>query len=216
MTILFAISLSIPAPVLQAEAVDFSCMSYKVKGKIQVTTDRKEYDVILENLCPGTVYWSMCIERMDPWTTEIQEVLTLSGALQMEKDSRVNLQMKNRQDESRSRQALEKFYLNIGYALQPPANVQCVASGCESKKHKLRTKLSTNEAAWQKAKKALAARISTECPQSGWPNSEQDACEAKVRKSSQAPMDQFAQEEKNLMNKLSEVDPQRCQVHAGE
>lgn len=45
--------------------------------------------------------------------------------------------------------------------------------------------------------------------------STQDVCAAKIRNSSQAPMDQFAQKEKELKNKIAAVDRERCQVHAG-
>jgi len=66
LTILFAVSVLVPVTLLQAEETDFSCMSYRVKGKIQVSANYKEFDIILENRCHGSVYWSMCIERMDP------------------------------------------------------------------------------------------------------------------------------------------------------
>ncbi len=215
LAILSAVSVSIPLTLLQAKEVDFSCMSYKVKEKIQVSEHHKEYDIILENRCPGSVYWSMCIERMDPWTHEIQEALTPSGIIQMEKKSRVNLHMKRRPDKSRSRQAFQEFYLHIGYALKPPVNTQCVATGCELKRRDLRAKFRLNDAAWKKAKKTLVARISAECPQTGWDSSTQDVCETKMRENSQAPMGQFAQKEKELKHKLSAVDPERCQIHAG-
>ena len=45
--------------------------------------------------------------------------------------------------------------------------------------------------------------------------STQDVCAAKIRNSSQGPMDQFAQQEKELKNKIEAVDRERCQVHAG-
>ena len=109
LTILCAVGVAIPVTHLPAEEVDFSCISYQVKGKIQVSTHRKEYDIVLENSCPGSVYWSMCIELMDPWTNEIQVALTPSGKLEMEKQSRVNLQMKNLLDESRTRYAFQSF-----------------------------------------------------------------------------------------------------------
>ncbi len=216
LTILFAVSVSIPVTLLQAEEVDFSCMSYKVKGKIQVSEKYKEYDIGIHNRCPGSVYWSMCIERMDPWTNEIQVALTPSGMLEMQKKTRVNLQMKKRMDKSNTRHAFQEFYLSVGYALKPPANARCVASGCEAKKLSLRTKFRKNDADLHKLKTALAARISTECPQSSWDGSTQEICEAKIRKNSQPQMDQFAQINKELKNKLSAVDREQCQVHAGD
>ena len=73
----------------------------------------------------------------------------------------------------------------------------------------------TNDAAWQKAKKALPARLSIECTQSGWDSEAQDVYKAKIRESSQAPMDQFAQKEEELKIKIAAVDRERCKVHAG-
>ena len=215
LTSLFAISVAIPVTLLQAEEVDFSCMSYLVKGKIQVSEHLKEYDIVLENHCPGTVHWSMCIERMEPWTNEVQEALTPSGILEKDKKSRVNLQMKKRLDESRSRQAFREFYLQVGYAIKPPAIARCVAKGCEAKRRSLRTKFRANDAAWQRAKKTQTARISTECPQSGWDSDAQDACTANIRKSSLASMKEFAQKEKEIVSKISAVGLEECQIHGG-
>jgi hypothetical protein len=214
--IFFAVGVSIPMTLLQAEEIDFSCVSYKVKTKTQVSEDYKEYDIALQNRCPGSVYWSMCIELMDPWTHEIQVPLTPSGELKVKQKSRVNLQMKTRLDKSRTREAFQEFYFSIGYAVKPHAKARCVASACESKKRSLRTEFRANDSAWQKVKNAQAARMSTECPQSSWDNTTQEACEAKIRESNQAAMNQFAQKEKELKKKLSAVDPDLCQVHAGD
>ncbi|MCH8056380.1 MAG: hypothetical protein IIB78_00760 [Proteobacteria bacterium] len=215
LAILFAVSVSIPVRYLPAEEVDFSCMSHQVKGKVQFSSLYKEYDIILDNGCPGSVYWSMCIELMDPWTHEIQVALTPSGKLQMQKQSRVNLQMKNILDKSHARHAFQAFYLNIGYALNPDVNARCVASECELNRRSLRTQFRANDVAWERAKKALAARLLEDCPQSGWDSSIQDVCKAKIHENSQAPMDQFAQKEQELKNKIAAVDRERCQVHAG-
>lgn len=210
---LIAVIFSIPVTLLHAEEVDFSCMSYHVKGKIQVSERYKEFDIVLNNHCPGAVYWSMCIERMHPWTNEIQEELTPSGLLQKDKKSRVNLQMKKRPDKSQSRQAFQTFYLDVGYALKPPAQPRCGASDCESKLSGLREKFRTHDVAWQKAITTMATRISTECPQSGWDKNPQTECETKIRSSNQASMHQFAQKDQELKNKMSEVGADRCQIY---
>jgi len=216
LTILFAVSISSPVTLLQAEEIDFSCMSYKVKLKAQLHGNYKEFDIALENLCPGPVYWSMCIERLDPWTHEILVALTPSGVLKEDKKSKVNLQMKKRLDNTGTRHAYQEFYLNIGYAIAPPASARCIANGCESKKRSLRTNYRTNDTAWQKEKTALAARISNECPQSGWDSGSHDDCAAKFRESKQASMAQFAQKEQELKNKMSAIDPEQCQVHTSD
>ncbi len=216
LTCLLAVSFSIPLAPLWAAEVDFSCVSSKVKGKTQVNANHKEYDIVIENRCPGPVYWSMCIERMDPWTNEVKAALTPSGILKVGKKAKVNLQTKKRLDATRSRQDYQEFYLDIGYAIKPPAKARCVASGCESKRRSLRTKFRANDAAWQKANKTLVGRISTECPQSGWDNSEQEVCAAKIRNSAQGSMDRFIQEEKELKSRMATIDPEQCQVYGGD
>jgi hypothetical protein len=215
LTILFVVSVSIPMTLLQAEEVDFSCMSHLVKGKTQVSEHYKEFDIVMENRCPGTVYWSMCIERMDPWTNKIQVGLNPSGKIEMHKKSKVNLQAKRLWDESQERHSFQEFYVSIGYALKPPATAKCVASGCESKKRSLRKIFRKNDQDWHKAKTALAARMATECPQSSWDGSTQEACEAELRKASQAQMDEYAQKEKDLKDKMWGVDRDLCQVYGG-
>ncbi len=215
LTGLFAVGVSTPLTHLPAAEVDFSCINYLVKAKIQVSEHLKEYDIVLDNRCPGTVYWSMCIERMDPWTNELQEAITPSGILEKDKKSRVNLQMKKRLDESRSRQAFKEFYVQVGYTIKPPAIAHCVATGCEAMRRGLRTKFSANDAAWQRAKKAQVARISTECPQSGWDSSAQDNCAFEIRKNDLPSMERFAQKRDELTTKISAVDPEVCQLHGG-
>ncbi len=210
---LAAIGISIPQTDLQAEEVDFSCMSYLVREKVQVTNRYKEVDIVLRNRCPGAVYWSMCIEELSALTDKIEEELTPSGFIEKEKKSRVNLQLKKLTDESRSGEVYEEFYLNVAYGIQSPTKALCVASACEAKKRKLKTQFRTNDKAWQSAINALSARISKECPQTGWGKKAQETCEAEIRSSSQADMEPFAQKEKELKDKLMGVDHERCQVY---
>src|SRR5210317_1946449 len=77
----------------EAAEVDFSCMSFSVRGKTPLTDQFKEYDVILTNRCPGPVYWTMCIERLDPVTHQNIETHNPSGLIKEEQKARVNLQM---------------------------------------------------------------------------------------------------------------------------
>ena len=72
----------------QGESVDFSCMKVQVRPIIQVTDRHKEYDIVVRNKCPGGVYWSMCIERMDPWTHKVVEPHYPAGAVQAGKKAR--------------------------------------------------------------------------------------------------------------------------------
>jgi hypothetical protein len=214
-SVMFATGAFIPITYLYAEEVDFSCMDNKAKSKIQVANHLKEYDIVLKNQCPGPVYWSMCIERMDPWTNKLQAALTPSGVIQVGKKSKVNLQLKKRTDDSSPRQLFTEFYFSVGFTRNPPAKAHCFASECESKKQKLRTKFRLNDTAWQKAKEALMTRLSIECPQTGWKTTKADECEAGIRDSNQAAMDQFAQTEEKLKSSISAIDPEQCMVHGG-
>jgi hypothetical protein len=204
-----------PISTVQAEAVDFSCMEHEVRGKIQVSEHLKEYDIVVRNQCPGTVYWSMCIEKMNPWTNETQAALMPSGVIQMEQKSRVNLQLKKHFDASRSRQSFGEFYLNVGYALKPTSTARCIAGGCESKRRRLRTEFRANDTAWQKAKKVLTTRMSTECPQSGWDTEAQDECKAEIRKRNNASMERFEQRDEELRSSMSAIEPDLCRVYGG-
>jgi len=157
-----------------------------------------------------------CVSSKVKGTNEVKAALTPSGMLKVGKKAKVNLQTKKRLDATRSRQDYQEFYLDIGYAIKPPAKARCVASGCESKRRSLRTKFRANDTAWQKATKTLEGRISTECPQSGWDNSEQEVCAAKIRNSTQGSMDRFIQEEKELKSRMATIDPEQCQVYGGD
>ena len=77
----------------QAEEVDFSCMDYKVWGKGHVSANYQDYDIVIYNRCPGAVYWSMCIERLDPWTNKVVETHEPTGHVDADKKARVNLQL---------------------------------------------------------------------------------------------------------------------------
>ena len=91
----FLITLLVSLPVTaSASEVDFSCVKEQVRSIIQVTDAQQEFDVVMRNECPGALYWSTCIERMDPWTHPVIETHTPSGYVEAEKRARVNLQMK--------------------------------------------------------------------------------------------------------------------------
>ncbi len=210
LSVIFILSPLLP---VQAEEVDLSCMKHRVRAKIQVSNRYREFDVLIENTCPGPVYWSMCIERMDPQTRKIRETLTPSGQIQQEKKTRVNLRMTQVSDESDPRIVFEEFYLGVGFALNPELIAQCVALDCEAKKQDLRTVFTANDNALQKINTALANRISTECPQSGWSGNDQAECEAEIRQAVQAELDELTNMQNELETQLAAVDPEVCQVH---
>jgi len=201
---------ALPAP---AEEIDLSCMEDRVRARGQVDKRYHEFDVILENRCPGKVNWSMCIERLNPWTHQVVETLSPSGQAQVEKKFRINLQMMRQSNEALSEDAYQEFYLNIEYDINTATTAQCVASQCEKKKRAFRTEYSANEKAWKKASKALADRLAAECPSSGWGDDKQEDCEADIKHSSQQQQDEYAQTEQELLQKLASVDPELCQIH---
>jgi hypothetical protein len=205
----------IPVTAAQAEEVDFSCMNYKVWGKGHVSANFKDYDIVIYNRCPGAVYWSMCIERIDAGTNKIVETHEPTGYIDIDKKARVNLQLPKNPLKSQFRNRFQEFYVNVGYALEMPVSADCLGSQCETQKRDLRAQVKTNEAAWERAEKSLAARIKSECPESGWDASHEE-CEAKLREVSQAEMEQFPLKDQELREELAAIDPERCKVWSGD
>jgi hypothetical protein len=214
--ILTIILFSIPVPAALAGDVDFSCMSYKVWGKSHVSDRFREYDIVLQNRCPGDLYWSMCIERMDPWTNEVLETHTPTGYVEEDKKARVNLQLKRNKRQSQFRNRFQEFYVNFAYEIETPAKAACFARQCETKKRDLRAKLRANEAAWERADKSLAARVASECPDTGWDTESSEECEATLREAGRAEMEQFSRTDQELREKMNAIDPEHCQVWSGE
>lgn len=202
---------------LPAAETDFSCMNHEVRGKIQVAERYKEYDVVVQNRCPGPVYWSMCIERMDPLSHEVLEVHTPSGYLKADNRARVNLQMKKGPERMTFRHRYQEFYVNIGYAIDAAATAACAAKGCEAERRDLRTRFDDNVTAWEKAEKELAERLARECPPSGWDKTEEvETCEAGIREAVREELEQYAATDVELRAQLQEEGLERCRVHGGD
>jgi hypothetical protein len=217
---IFAISvffyLASPLPVTAAEsgAVDFSCMRDSVRGKIQVSDRYKEYDVVLDNRCPGGAYWKMCIERIDPWSRKIVEVHNPAGYIETDRRSRVNMQMKIGPDD-RFRNRFQQFYVNVAYAIDAAADVSCVARQCEAQNKPLIDRMAENDRAIQRAEQELAARIEAECPDTGWDGAVRENCEAEIRKASQESFDLLEATDQQLREQLVNATPAYCQLHGG-
>lgn len=211
---------AIPATILtgaEAADVDFSCMSFSVRGKTPLTSQFKEYDVILLNRCPGPVYWNMCIERLDPVSHQNIETHNPSGLIQAEQKARVNLQMKRGPDSMDSQRRYQEFYLGIGYSVRPPARAACVATRCESENQSLRRELDANLTAWQRAQADLSKRLATECPESAWGRTEEtETCESALREAAQPNLDIFLLRDSQLRERLHSVHGNGCQVHGGD
>ena len=203
-----------PLPAADNESVDFSCMRNFVRGKIQVTDRHKEYDAVLDNRCPGGVYWKMCIERIDPWSREIVEVHNPAGYIETDRRSRVNMQMKMGPDD-RFRNRFQQFYVNVAYAIDSAADVSCVARQCEAQNKPLIDRMADNDRAIQRAEQELAARIEAECPDTGWDGAVRENCEAEIRKASQESFDLLEATDQQLREQLANATPAYCQLHGG-
>jgi hypothetical protein len=211
------IAASLPFTASAADEVDFSCMGLEVKGKTQVTETHKEYDVVLTNNCPGPVYWAMCIERLDPYTSRILEAHTPTGYVEAEQKTRVNLQMKRGPAAMDFRQRFQEIYVATDYAIKPPARARCIASQCESARRDIRRQLSANLEAWEAAVRALNAQLASECPESGWDKTaEVEQCAADVRVRAQPRLDELARNDAELREQLPLAGPAGCELYAGE
>jgi hypothetical protein len=199
-----------------AEEIDFSCMSYKVWPKSHLSHQYREFDIVLQNSCPGPVYWSMCIERIDPDNNKVWETLKPGGYVQAGKKARVNIQAEEDDNTARFMRRFEEFYVNLGYAVDSAATAGCFASQCEAKKTDLRAAIRANENAWEKAEKALSARIANECPNSGWETAQRDQCAVDLRESSKEEIGVFSTKDAELRAQMAAIDPDRCKVWSGE
>jgi hypothetical protein len=206
-----------PVAELKAQEPDLSCMNYRVLDKIQVAERYNEYDVIVENRCPGAVYWTMCIERLDSRTSKILESHTPSGYVEKDRKSRVNLQMKKSGGDDAFRQRFQEFYVNISYGIDHPSNPKCVAALCEAQKRAARAESRANLEAWEQAEKKLAARLEAECPESGWGVTDEVAtCRAGIREAAQPELDRFETNDTELRERIVAGDPAYCQLHGGD
>lgn len=200
----------------QAADIDFSCMSYKVWGKSHVSDQYTSYDIVLQNNCPGSVYWAMCIERLDPETHKAIETHNPTGYVDAEKKARVNLNLYKRAGHTEFRNRFQEFYVDIGYSIDSLPVANCYASQCEKNKSGLRVEISANEKAWERAEKALAARISAECPDTGWDPASFAQCESKVREINQSEMDAYVVKDQELREQMAAIDPEKCRVYSGD
>jgi 2-succinyl-5-enolpyruvyl-6-hydroxy-3-cyclohexene-1-carboxylate synthase len=65
--------------------------------------------------------------------------------------------------------------------------------------------------------RALSARLTQECPQSGWGKPEQvETCEAGIREAAQEQLEKFAQTDTELRQELQNGGPERCRLHGGD
>jgi len=203
------------AVTAQAAEVDFSCMSYKVWPKSHVSSQYMSYDIVIQNSCPGAVYWAMCIERLDPNTSKVIETHNPTGFVEVDKKARVNLNLYKKAGNDVFRNRFQEFYVDIGYSIDSLPVSHCYAKPCEAKKSTLRKAIKTNEAAWEQAEKKLNAKIAADCPDTGWDKVNPSECASKVRESSKDDFKAFAEKDRELRNQMAEIDPEICKVYSG-
>lgn len=201
-------------PLAFAEEVDFSCMKESVKTKTQVSHKYREYDIVLENQCSESVYWSMCIERINPWTNKITETLTPSARVEKDKKFRINLQMKIQEEESI--ESYEKFYVSHEYGLISPPMVECMAYQCETRKRELREEMRRNDESLRKVRAAMAEQSKTDCTRLGWSDGEKERCRASVAMEYRPQLSELGVTQISIKERLAAVDPENCQIHPAD
>ena len=204
------------ASPVQAAEVDFSCMTYKVWGKSHVSDQFKSYDIVLQNSCPGAVFWVMCIERLDLDSHKVVETHNPTGHVEADKKARVNLNLYRKPENTEFRNRFQEFYVDISYSIESLQAPKCYATQCEAKKSTLRAEIRANESAWEKAEKALAARITAECPDSGWDQATFAECQSNVRAGNEAEMEEFPLKDQELRDQMAAIDPDTCQIYSGD
>jgi len=214
---LFFFSLLLPLTSALADETDFSCMQQKVLAKTMVTERLQEFDVVLENECPGPVNWTLCIERMDPFTNRVTETLTPSGRIEKDQKFRINLQMKKMEDERNKLTGYEEFYVNAAFGIDTVEPPRCIARQCESDKKSVREKIRANERARQKAEADMNRKMSTECPKkTGWSDAQQEKCLTRIQKEAKPELAAYAETDRTLKMELAEISPELCEVHSVE
>lgn len=211
--ILMGLIYCIPA---NAADVDFSCMSYKVWGKGHVSDQYRTYDIVIQNECPGPVYWAMCIERLNHDNQSVVETHNPTGYVEVDKTARVNLQLKRKPGKNLFQNRYQEFYVDVGYAIDSSARTSCRARSCEQKKKGLRSQIRANESAWQKTETQLNQEIAEDCPNSGWDEATYKQCSEEIRALNKYQLEGYVLKDNQLRAELAEVDPENCTVYSGD
>jgi hypothetical protein len=214
----FVVALSL-LPAVSALANDSdpsACIHQEVLPKTMVTQRHQEFDVVLESKCADPVKWTMCIERMDPFTNRVSETLTPSGEIEKGDKFRINLQMKKQEDRAMGLAGYDAFYLNVVYSTGAELPPSCVALECENEKRYVREKMRSNERARQRAEEALNRKMKSECPQSDWSAAQQEKCMSRIQKEGKPELEQLTQTDRELRLELSQINPEKCQLHSVE
>ena len=208
----FCLSFSM-MPSANAEETDFTCIEENVLAKTMVSERYREFDVTLKNDCPGPVNWTMCIEKMDPFTHRVTETLTPSGQIARDKKFRINMQMQKLEDQQNKLSGYEEFYVNVVYDIHEGLAPSCVARRCETEKRPVREQIRANLRQWQKAKDATSQKLSTECPKSGWSDSQREKCMSQIQKEAQPTIAEYEKKDRELKRQLAGIEPETCTIH---
>ncbi|MBT8047869.1 MAG: hypothetical protein HKO99_01435 [Xanthomonadales bacterium] len=206
----------LPAMPAQAAEVDFSCMNYRVWSKSHLSSEYRSFDIVVQNQCPGSVYWAMCIERIDPDTFVVAETHNPTGYVEEGKKARVNLNLRKHPNDAKFRSRFQEFYVDVGYSIDGAPAPNCFASQCEAKKRSLRLEIRENENVWEQAERALSERIKNECPDTGWDTLQSQECEDRVKAASQAELQRFEATDLELREQVTEIEPGDCRSYSGE
>lgn len=204
------------AAAATAAEVDFSCMSYKAWGKGHVSDQFMSYDIVIRNECPGNVYWAMCIERLSQTTHAVVETHNPAGYVEAGKKARVNLHLKKQQGKNVFRNRFQEFYVDVAYAIEPPASPSCHAKTCEQRKSGLRAEIRSNEAAWEETETRVKRQIDEDCPNSGWDEESYAQCAAEIRERNKYELEAYQLKDQELRTQMAAIDPEMCQVYSGE
>ena len=196
-----------------AAETDFTCIEENVLAKTMVTQRYREFDVTLKNDCPGPVNWTMCIEKMDPFTHRVTETLTPSGQIAKDKKFRINMQMQKQEDQKNKLSGYEEFYVNVVYDIDKALAPSCVARRCETEKRPVREQIRANLRQWQKAQDATSKKLSTECPKSGWSDAQREKCMTQIQKEAQPAIAEYEKKDRELKRQLAAIEPETCTIN---
>lgn len=199
----------------QAQETDFSCMSFDIKPKQQVSERYIEYDISVRNSCPGAVHWAACVQTVDPWSHKIYTPLEPTGMVDKDKRSKINVQMKKVEVPAEDRYQYQKFYVNVAYSLEPGHGAQCMARSCEALKSEIRSEVRANDQKWQGLIRKVENETIEKCPKTNWNAESQEACISSVEESYVNELQAYQSKLKQLETQLENVDPVNCQVYGG-
>jgi len=177
---------------------DFSCVQQELIQKQQVNQSYLEFDIRISNQCKRPVSWSICVEKINPWTRQIVGTIDPSGTVNPGDSPRINLLMNRQRNPVGPEMEYEKFYFNMAYADSPGTTAACVATECEREKGPLMIQLNEVNADLQKALQQRDQQVEKSCRGGDVSDS---SCEQKVTQIDKPYRD-------SLRSKVAEIQAQ--------